>query len=149
MLVPHDKNPAKAYLSRYRALCSKINAIDRAIREAREDATNITVHLKDVNVQTSGSGERMADSVIKMVDATAILEEERAAAVLVLREIMKAINSIQDETQQTVLIEKYVNGRNLIDIQNDIHYERRNTQIIHGKALWNVWQYMKGAGLCQ
>ena len=66
-----------------------------------------------------------------------------------MAEIMDAIKSVPDEVQQTVLIEKYINGRTLQQIQADIHYEKRNTIIIHGRALWEVWQYMKRKGLCE
>lgn len=142
-----DRNPAKAYLSRYRALRFKCAALERAITEAFEDATNTTIRLKEICVQTSGGGERMAESVIKAIDATEFLDEQRRETEKTLREIMTAIQSVPDDLQQTVLIEKYVNGRTLLDIQNDIHYERRNTQIIHGKALWAVWQFMKKEGL--
>ena len=78
-----------------------------------------------------------------------MLEDQRRETQTVMREIIDAINSVPNETQQTVLIEKYINGRTLIDIQTDIHYEKRNTQIIHGKALWAVWQYMKKRGICE
>jgi DNA-directed RNA polymerase specialized sigma24 family protein len=142
-----EKNPAKAFLSRYRALVLKCAAIERAINDALEGATNITVSLKPDKVQTSGSGERMAEQVIKAVDATAYLEEQRQKAGETMREIMRAISSVPDDIQQTVVIEKYINGRTLADIQNDIYYEYRNKKIIHGKALWNVWQYMKRTGI--
>lgn len=143
-----NKNPAKAYLLRYRGAKSKCAAIERAIREALEDATNTTVTLKQICVQTSGGGERMADMIIKAVDATALLEEQRQECQRIMREIMDAIKSVPDEIQQTVLIEKYVNGRTLQQIQTDIHYEKRSTIIIHGRALWHVWQYMKTNRLC-
>lgn len=145
-MITHEKNPAKAYLMRYRALKLKTAALERAIREAMETATNTTVALKEICVQTSGGGDMMANAVINAVDATRILDEQRTEATRVMREILEAINSVPDEIQQTVLIEKYINGRNLIDIQKDIHYERRNTQIIHGRALWEVWQYLKKKG---
>ena len=147
-MIPHDRNPAKAFLSRYRALKYKCAALERAIREAMEDATNTTVTLKDICVQTSGGGEMMANRVVDAIDATAYLEEQKEASKKVMREIMDAINSVDDEMQQTVLIEKYINGRTLAEIQTEIYYEKRNTIIIHGKALWNVWQYMKRKGLC-
>ena len=145
----HERNPAKAYLSRYRALKHKCAALERAIREAMENATNTTVALKEICVQTSGGGEMMANSVINAIDATKYLDEQRQEATRIMREIMDAINSVEDEVQQTVLIEKYINGRTLAEIQTDICYEKRNTIIIHGKALWAVWQYMKRKGLCE
>lgn len=145
----HTQNPAKAFLMRYRALVQKCAALERAIRAAMENATNTTVALKEVCVQTSGGGEMMANAVINAMDATALLEDRRRECQSVMREIMEAIESVQDETQQTVLIEHYINGRTLADIQKDICYEKRNTIIIHGRALWHVWQWMKKKGLCE
>lgn len=144
----HTQNPAKGYLTRYRALQAKCAALERAIREALENATNTTVALKEICVQTSGGGEMMANAVVNAIDATRLLDQQRQEAQTVMREIMDAIKSVPDEIQQTVLIEKYINGRTLQDIQADIHYEKRNTIIIHGRALWEVWQYMKRKGLC-
>ena len=143
------QNPAKAYLMRYRALSQKCVALERAIRSAMENATNTTVALKEVCVQTSGGGDMMATAVVNAIDATKILEEQRQEATRTMNEIMMAIRAVQDDTQQTVLIEKYINGRTLQQIQQDIHYEKRNTIIIHGRALWEVWQWMKKRGLCE
>lgn len=145
----NHNNPAKAYLMRYRSLQYKCAALERAIRQAMENATNTTVALKEVCVQTSGGGEMMANAVVNAIDATWILEEQRKEATKVMAEIMDAIKSVPDEIQQTVLIERYINGRTLQDIQKDIHYEKRNTIIIHGRALWEVWQFMKRKGLCE
>ena len=148
MSVPHTQNPAKAYLMRYRALKLKCAALERAIREAMESATDTTVALKEICVQTSGGGDMMANAVINAVDATHLLDEQRHDAQAVMREIMDAIRSVPDDLLQTILIERYINGRQLQEIQKDIHYEKRNTIILHGRALWEVWQYMKRKGLC-
>ena len=149
MMEHKTTNPAKAYLLRYRGLKAKCAAIERAIRSAFEDATNTTVALKEICVQTSGGGEMMANAVINAMDATAMLEDERRHCQTALREIMDAINSVPDAVQQTVLIEHYVNGRTLAEIQTDICYEKRNTITIHGRALWQVWQWMRKRGLCE
>lgn len=143
------ENPAKAYLMRYRGLKLKCAALERAIRSAFEDATNTTVALKEICVQTSGGGEMMANAVVNAIDATAMLEQRRQECQQTMREIMDAIQAVPDEVQQTVLIEHYINGRTLADIQTDICYEKRNTIIIHGRALWCVWQWMKQNGLCE
>ena len=142
-------NPAKAYLMRYRSLQFKCAALERAIRSAMENATNTTVALKEIVVQTSGGGEMMANAVVTAIDATKVLEDQRQEALKIMREIMEAIKSVPDEIQQTILIERYINGRMLQDIQKDIHYEKRNTIILHGRALWSVWQYMKRNKLCE
>ena len=46
----HTQNPAKAYLMRYRGLKLKCGALERAIREAMENATDTTVALKEICV---------------------------------------------------------------------------------------------------
>ena len=142
-------NPAKVYLMRYRQLQYKCAALERAIRSAMESATNTTVALKEICVQTSGGGEMMANAVVSAVDATKALEEMRREAAVVMTEITDAIKSVHDETLQTILIEHYINGRTLQQIQTDIHYEKRNTIILHGRALCEVKQYMKRKGLCE
>ena len=147
-MIEHRINPAKAYLLRYRGLKAKCAALERAIRSAFESATNTTVALKEICVQTSGGGEMMANAVVNVIDATAILEERRRECQTVMQEIMNAIDSVPDDVQQTVLIEHYINGRTLAEIQTDICYEKRNTIIIHGRALWHVWQWMRKNGLC-
>ena len=147
--MTEHRNPAKAYLLRYRGLQSKCNALERAIRTAFENATNTTVALKEICVQSSGGGEMMANAVVNAIDATQMLEDRRKECQTVMREIMEAIDSVPDDVQQTVLIEHYINGRTLAEIQTEIRYEKRNTIIIHGRALWNVWQYMKRKGLCE
>ena len=146
-LISPAKNPAKAFLSRYRGALVKCRALQRAIEAAQEDATNITVALKSVCVQSTGNGERMADDIVRKIDATVLLTEAKAEADRVLGEIMTAILSVPDDIQQTVLIEKYVNGKTLEEIRGLINYEQRNTVIIHGRALWAVWQWMKETGV--
>ena len=144
----HTQNPAKAFLMRYRGAKARCAALERAIREAIEAATNTTVALKEICVKTSGGGEMMANAVVSALDATALLDEQRKESAQIMRQIMEAINSVPDDVQQTVLIEHYINGRTLADIQSDICYEKRNTIIIHGRALWHVWQWMRKEGLC-
>ena len=148
-MIKHTQNPAKAYLMRYRGLKARCAALERAIRSAFDDATNTTVRLKEVCVQSSGGGEMMANAVVSAIDATAMLEDRRRECQQIMREILEAIDSVPDEIQKTVLIEHYINGRTLAEIQTDICYEKRNTIIIHGRALWNVWQWMKKKGLCE
>lgn len=145
--LPTSKNPAKPWLMRYRHLSLESDAIERAIRRAMETATNTTVALKEICVQTSGGGDLMANAVVNVIDATKVLEDRRKEALRVMSEIMDAIKSVPDDVQRVILIEKYINGRTLQDIQNDVHYEKRNMVILHGRALWEVWQYMKRKGI--
>lgn len=140
-------NPAKLYLSRYRAARAREAALVDAIEQARELATNTTVPLKEISVQTSGGGETIPNAIIKIVDAEKLLADMRAESRRIMYDVTQAISAVSDPVQQTVLIEKYLNGKTLTEIQSRIHYETRMTQIIHGRALWAVQKYLKERGV--
>ena len=141
-----NNNPAKTFLRQYRGMVARCNALSRAIREAEEQATDVSVHLKPVSVQTSASGDAMLNSVIRMVEATEQLQEEKARCDQALQEVLTAINSVADETQKAVLTMRYVEGLAWTDIQEQINYERTQTLVIHGRALEAVNKWLRGHG---
>ena len=141
-----NNNPAKTFLRQYRGMVAWCNALSRAIREAEEQATDVSVHLKPVSVQTSASGDAMLNSVIRMVEATEQLQEEKARCDQALQEVLTAINAVADETQKAVLTMRYVEGLAWTDIQEQINYERTQTLVIHGRALEQVNKWLRGRG---
>lgn len=138
-----NNNPAKTFLRQYRGLVIRCNALRRSIREAEEQATDVSVHLKPVNVQTSSSGDTLLNSVIRVVEGTELLNAEMRRCEKALEEVLDAIRSVPDETQRAVLTMRYVEGLGWADIQEEIHYERTQTLVIHGRALNAVNQWLK------
>lgn len=141
-----NNNPAKTFLRQYRGMVARCNALSRAIREAEEQATDVSVHLKPVSVQTSASGDAMLNSVIRMVEATEQLQEEKARCDQALQEVLTAINAVADETQKAVLTMRYVEGLAWTEIQEQINYERTQTLVIHGRALEAVNRWLQKEG---
>lgn len=136
------ENPAKTYLRRYRALVIRQESIRRAIDAAYDRATSITSRLRAVPVSGGGAGDRMAEDVARIMDETAQLEQLLDASAQALSEVLRAIDAVPDEMQRTVLVLRYVEGLDWISISERIHYEERQTFIIHGRALWAVKQWM-------
>ena len=145
MVIDKPENPAKTYLKRYRACIYRVKSLERAIDEATARATSISVRLKPISVQNGNSAyDQMAEEVCKIADITVELREEAEKAWEVLSEVLKAIDAVPDEMQKTVLTLRYVEGLGWTDIQEKIGYERTQTLVIHGRALWQVNQWMKG-----
>lgn len=138
-----NNNPAKTFLRQYRGLVIRCNALRRSIREAEEQATDVSVHLKPVSVQTSSNGDALLNSVIKVVEGTELLNAEMRRCEKALEDVLAAIRSVPDETQRAVLTMRYVEGLGWADIQEEIHYERTQTLVIHGRALNAVNQWLK------
>ena len=138
------RNPVKDWLSRYRFLMKRRDALQRAIDDARERSLSCTVRLKPIHV-TGGSGayDRMAEDTALIVDAEAQLIQVMEEADRELSEILAAIGSLQSEAQKTVLIMRYIACMDWTDIQAEMHYERTQTYIIHGRALNNIKKYLE------
>lgn len=136
-------NPAKAFLRRYKALFGRVDALNREISVAMERATNTAVTLKEIKVLSSpAEHDPMAKDVCFAVDACAMLYQAKAEAETALREILDAIDSLQDERQKELLTRRYLNGDGFIKISQDMHYGEAQIYVIHGRALIEINKWL-------
>jgi DNA-directed RNA polymerase specialized sigma24 family protein len=141
----HRDNPAKAFLRRYTGLCGRVDALDRAIRQAMERATNTALTLKEIKVlSTPAEHDPMAEDVVSAVDACEILYRFKAEAEAALREILCAIDSLTDERQKELLTLRYINGESFDKINELMHYEKTQVFVIHGRALIEINKWLEG-----
>lgn len=138
----HYDNPAKRFLRGYRALLVRRDSLLREIERRRESATGTTVRLKEINVQSGGAYDRMAEDVARIVDDEESLGDALAEIARKLKEILQAIESVPDEMQKTVLTLRYIEGLGWLPIAERIGYEISNTYIIHGRALVEVNKWL-------
>ncbi len=143
--MSRQENPAKVFLRRYKALCGRVDALQRAIDDALARATNTGITLKEIKVLSSpAEHDPMARDVCSAVDACAILYQYKAEAETALREILAAINSLKDERQKEVLTLRYINGDGFPEICEAMHYERTQVFVIHGRALIELNKWLNG-----
>ena len=139
-----QENPAKVFLRRYKSLCGRVDALQRAIDEALARATNTGITLKEIKVLSSpAEHDPMARDVCSAVDACEILYIYRAQAEEALREILCAIESLKDERQKELLTRRYINGDGFPEICEAMHYERTQVFVIHGRALLMITKYLQ------
>lgn len=127
----------RQYLGQINHLNNKINAKLAEIFKYRTMAQSISVAVNPDKVQTSGSQDKMADAVAKIVD----LQTECNILVDNLIDkrntIVKQIESMNDETEINILYLKYVGGKSFSDISESINYSTRQAIRIHNKAIKN------------
>ena len=141
--MKRQENPAKAFLRRYRALCGRVDALQRAIDDAMQRAMNTSVTLKEIKVLSSpAEHDPMAKDVCTAVDACEILYAEKDKAQASLLEILSAIDSLKDERQKELLTMRYVSGESFNDICEKMHYEKTQVFVIHGRALVEVNKWL-------
>ena len=141
--MKRQENPAKAFLRRYRAICGRVDALQRAIDEAMQRAMNTSITLKEIKVLSSpAEHDPMARDVCNAVDACEILYSEKERAQESLRGILSAIDSLKDERQKELLTRRYVTGEGFPEICDAMHYERTQVFVIHGRALVEVNKWL-------
>lgn len=139
-----QENPAKVFLRRYRSICGRVDALQRAIDDAMERALNTGVTLKEIKVLSSpAEHDPMARDICSAVDACSILYAEKAEAEAALREILGAIGTLSDERQKEVLTRRYINGDSFDQIMASIGYERTQAYVIHGRALVEINKWLQ------
>ena len=137
------ENPAKAFLRRYIYICGRVDALQRAIDDAMERAFNTGVTLKEIKVLSSpAEHDPMAKDVCSAVDACEMLRDQKTAAEQALREILEAIDAVDDEQQRELLTMRYVSAYSFPEIMNAMHYEKTQMFVIHGRALIQVNKYI-------
>ena len=139
-----QENPAKAFLRRYRAICGRVDALQKAIDEAMARAYNTGVTLKEVKVMSSpAEHDPMARDVCNAVDACEVLYVEKAKAGEALREILTAIDSVKDDRQKEVLTRRYINGTGYPQIAEEMNYSEPRIYVLHGRALIEINKWLE------
>lgn len=138
-----QENPAKVFLRRYRSICGRVDALQMAIDEAMQRATNTGITLKEIKVLSSpAEHDPMARDICNAVDACEILYQKKAEAETALREILTAIDSVKDERQKEILTIRYILGENFQTICEKTHYEKTQVFVLHGRALIEVNKWL-------
>ena len=143
-MIKRKENPAKVFLLQYISLSGRVDALTRAINDAMERAWNTGVSIKEIKVLSSpAEHDPMARDICDAVDATETLREYKSKADAVLRDILTAIDSVQDERQKLLLTLRYINGLNFKDIKEKMHYEETQIFVIHGRALVEINKWLE------
>ena len=139
-----QENPAKVFLRRYQAICGRVDALQRAIDDAMARAFNTGITLKEIKVLSSpAEHDPMARDICSAVDACEILYQYKAEAETALREILAAIDILDDERQKEVLTRRYITGQDFPGICEAMHYEKTQVFVIHGRALIEINKWLE------
>lgn len=116
----------KKYLQLYKEFSVTISAMEELLVLIQKDSENLKKLDKNLiaNKQVETMTKEIENSIIKKYDTC--------------REILKAIDKIEDETERTLLIFKYINGNTWENICEKMSYSLRQVYNIHNKALKNV-----------
>ena len=125
----------KQYLNQVRRYDRMISNKLSEIYQLKTLATSISVATDGDRVQSSGSKDRMGNTVARLVD----LERETDKLIQVYTEkrqvIISQIDSMEDMNFYDVLFHRYIEGKTFEAISEDMHYSWRQVMRIHDDAL--------------
>jgi len=138
----------KDWLNRGRTITKEIEDLECDKRRAIEDATKITVTLRE-RVNTGKAGKRNDAALVEIADYGMLIEEKIAELYRTRNEISKAIYAVEDGVLRRLLINRYImsneQGKQLSWEQISINLNNgfeNVTQRLHPRALNAVRKYI-------
>lgn len=125
----------KRYLSQVYALNCRIENKKSERDQLRELATSVSSFTNTERVQTSSNQDKMGDTVAKIVD----LETEITATIVEYlskkEEVIKTIESVENINMYNLLYKRYVEGKPLTSIAEEMGFSEDYVKHLHGDAL--------------
>lgn len=118
----------KRFLKGYLRTRSRITILQSEIYQIRSLTEQITVDPTNEKVQSSGSKDRLGDTVSRMVDKETELMEEVACAFDTLNKIENAIDRVDDPDCQLVLQLRYIEGLDWYETAKKMHSSEKTAQ---------------------
>lgn len=119
----------KQYLGQVRRIDEKIKDKIREAQNWREIAENPgSLGLKEVVVQTSGSGDRLGEAMALSLTYQQEAEELAVEMTRLKHFIIRQIDGLDDYKLASILKEYYINNRTVSEISNIKSYELRYTK---------------------
>lgn len=126
---------AKIYLAEIRKLDRKIDNKQLELDALKALVTSITPTMKEINVQSNGSQDRLGDTMTKIIDLQREINNKIDEYVDRKLEAMRLINKLEDDICINILIQRYINYKSWDEIAGSLSYTRQGIIKKHGKAL--------------
>ena len=133
---------AKDYMMQARYLDRRIKSKTDQMQQMRDLAVKVTQVISDMPKAPSGSTARMADTVSKIIDYETEISIDLEKLVLLKKDILAMTKMLTKPEYQMILEKRYVDMQHWDDIADDLGFDPRWVQRLHGKALAELQQYI-------
>ena len=144
--MPHDTNrtqTAKHWLSDYRDLCCRRDALVNELEDLRAATTRATSHLSQAHIQRLPAHGSFEERSLDLIQAQNRLQTLIAHISESLAVRLALLEQLTDERHRLVLTLRYINGLEWFKVEHAMHYERRQVFYFHAKALKEVARLME------
>ena len=137
MIPLRKKNKAQEYLEQIPKLNVLIENKMAEVKQWRDVARGITTNTEGERVQSSGSQQKMADAINRVIDLQAEINSMIDRLIDLKQEIIKTIELL-NATEYDVLHKRYIQGMTFDEIGAAKHKSKSWATTVHGRALQNL-----------
>ena len=134
----------KDWLRQLPQIEARIRSKEAQIRKYREMATRATSSMEATRVSGSSNRSRVEDAVVGICDLEESAKEDLRELAMYRRDAMEVIRRVPDVRHRDILEMHYVTGWSLRRIAEEMHYQERWVQILHGLALNEARRVLRG-----
>lgn len=131
------KNRAQEYLEQIDKLNAMIENKAAEVVQWRDVALGITTNTEGERVQSSGSQQKMADAINRVIDLRAEINSMIDGLIDLKQEIIRTIEQL-NATEYDVLHKRYIQGMTFDEIGAAKHKSKSWATTVHGRALQNL-----------
>lgn len=128
-------NAAKKFLSEYGRLRLKIIRLKSEVEEIRSEAESLSAWTDGDRVQSSMQPDKLGAVVARLVDKENETLDVINEYINRMNEIDRMLDQIEDPKLALILELKYKRGYIWDQVADEMHYNRRWVQRLHGRAL--------------
>lgn len=131
------KNKAQEYLEQVDKLNAMIENKMAEVKQWRDVALGITTNTEGERVQSSGSQQKMADAINRVIDLQAEINSMIDRLIDLKQKIIKTIEEL-NATEYDVLHKRYIQGMTFDEIGAVKNKSKSWATTVHGRALQNL-----------
>jgi hypothetical protein len=134
---------AKRWLSDYRDLCCRRDALADELDSLRAATLRATSHLSPAHISRLPAYGSFEERSLEFIEAQERLKQlvDHISESLAVR--LALIERLSDERYRLVLTLRYINGLEWFKVEHAMHYERRQVFYFHAEALNEVGKLME------
>lgn len=123
------------YLRQVRILDMRINHRLIEIEQAKKLACSVSAINYGERVQTTPNFDKIGSAICKIEKMQENLNKLIDSYADRKTEILEQIETLENEIHRDILYKRYVEGKKLVEIEEDVNYSYRNLQRHHNKAI--------------
>lgn len=133
---------SKDCLSRIKNLDNLIDAKLEQIEYLRAKATRITATVGSEKVQTSDTSDKVARTVVKIIDFENEINEDIDRLIDLKRDVTKRIDALESQEYKLLLTLRYLNYKTWEEIGVQMQYSTRHVLRMHKEGLKAFYEKM-------